>query len=75
MEVWLCLLIGFVVGVVLTIIFSVRSRRIYGTLRIDNSDPEDGPYLFLELTSDVNSIKKQKRVSFKVNAKNYLSQK
>ena len=75
MEVLLCMIIGFVMGVISTLVFSVLSRRTYGTLRVDNSDPEDGPYLFLELTTDVNSIKKRKRVSFKVNVKNYLSQK
>lgn len=44
-----------------------------GTLRIDNSDP-DGPYLFLELTTDPRIISQRKNVFLKVDTKSYISQ-
>lgn len=46
-----------------------------GTLRIDNSDPDEPPYLFLELKkeSNPNNFKNKKYVTFDVNAKNYIS--
>lgn len=49
-------------------------KKPIGTLRIDSSDP-DGPYLFLELETDPNIIKKEKHVFLKVNTKSYISQK
>lgn len=45
-----------------------------GTLRIDTSDP-DGPFMFLELSKDVNAVASKKYVVLKVNLKNYISQK
>ena len=52
-----------------------RSLKTVGTLRIDNSDPEDGPYLFLELAegSNPNNFKNRAYVTFKVNATNFIS--
>ena len=64
--------IGLISGCILGIIISRKNP--VGNLRIDNSDPEDGPYLFLELSADPNSIK-SKYVTFKVVAKNFISQK
>lgn len=49
------------------------SKKSIGTLRVDSSDP-DGPYLFLELETDPNVIKKEKYVTLKVNTKSYISQ-
>ena len=43
----IALIIGFLLGV------AVFYRRPVGNLRIDQSDPADPPYLFLELSSDV----------------------
>lgn len=50
------------------------SKKPIGTLRIDSSDP-DGPYLFLELATDPNIIKKEKYVLLKVDTRSYISQK
>lgn len=50
------------------------SKKTIGTLRIDSSDP-DGPYLFLELETDPNIIKKEKHILLKVDTKSYISQK
>ena len=46
-----------------------------GTLRVDRSDPDDAPYLFLELddSTAVNKITKSDTVSFRVRAENYIS--
>ena len=49
------------------------SKKPIGTLRIDSSDP-DGPYLFLELATDPNIIKKEKYVLLKVDTRSYISQ-
>lgn len=46
-----------------------------GVLRIDNSDPDDGPYLFLELSSESTPqvLKHKKTVTLLVKAENYIS--
>lgn len=45
-----------------------------GALKVDRSDP-DGPYIFLELYTDVNHLCKKKRVILEVDLKNCISQK
>lgn len=71
----ICLLVGLLIGALVTcLIFRIKKRTI-GTLRVDQSDPDDEPYLFLELTSNVDTIKRHKHVTFRVNVENYLSQK
>lgn len=69
----LLLLIG---GFVFGLLYDLPSRRTkkpVGTLRIDSSDP-DGPYLFLELRTDVEFVKQQKQVMVDVNIESYISQ-
>lgn len=62
--------VGVSLGVsIASIIF--RSHFI-GDLRIDNSDPDDGPYLFLELSKDIGEIYRKKYVMFKVSLKNFI---
>ena len=72
MELVIILAIGIVVGSIITRII-IRPLGI-GTLRIDTSDP-DGPFMFLELSKDVNTVASKKYVVLKVNLKNYISQK
>ncbi len=50
-------------------------RKIVGRLRIDRSDPEDGPYMFAEIFKGVGDISKMKYVTFKVCNEDYISQK
>lgn len=50
-------------------------RDSVGTLRIDSSDPDDGPYMFLELKTDPGYVMKQKQVVLDVNTESYLTQK
>ena len=68
------LLIGIMVGVLLPR-FIFREKPV-GSLRVDESDPDSGPYLFLELDrSGVDAIYKQRYVRLRVELKNYISHK
>jgi hypothetical protein len=49
--------------------------KAVGTLRVDESDPDETPYLFLELDRSINVIRKSKYVLMKVVNKNYLPRK
>ena len=59
--------------------FIVFGRRVFrsdvvGSLRVDQSDPDSGPYLFLELSHEgVDAIYKKKYVVLKVNIQDYIS--
>ena len=44
-----------------------------GTLRIDRSDPDSEPYMFLELTESLPSVMRKRYVIFRVNLENYIS--
>jgi hypothetical protein len=73
MWVGIAFIAGIVFGSVLTLaVFRVKH---IGTLRIDSSDPYEGPYMFLELRKDVGNIGRKKYVVLKVNTKSYISQK
>ena len=69
------LIIAFLAGVLVgTIIYAIAIKTAsVGTLRIDRSDPEDSPYLFLELEKSINLIASKQYVIMKVNLKNYIS--
>ena len=71
MEVLLVLL-GFIGGMVFFLM--CLAAKSIGTLRIDQSDPTEPPYLFLELDKPVESIIKEKYVLFRVSKKNFISQ-
>ena len=72
MELVIIFAIGVVIGSIITRIIN-RPLDIC-TLRIDTSDP-DGPFMFLELSKDVDSVTSKKYVILKVNLKSYISQK
>ncbi|QJU22537.1 hypothetical protein HLY09_25740 [Enterocloster bolteae] len=72
MELVIIFAIGIVVGSIITRI--VTKPLDFGTLRIDTSDP-DGPFMFLELSKDVDTVASKKYVILKVNLKSYISQK
>lgn len=46
--------------------------RPVGDLRVDHSDPVDGPHLYLELDTDVSAILHKKRVAFRVKIKDFI---
>ncbi len=65
--------VGVSLGVsIASIIF--RSHFI-GYLRIDNSDPEDGPYMFLELSKRIEDISLKNYAVLKVKLENFIPQK
>lgn len=72
MELVIILAIGIVVGSIITRM--VTKPLDFGTLRIDTSDP-DGPFMFLELSKDVDAVASKKYIILKVNLKSYISQK
>ena len=66
--------IGVIIGFLIS--YFVRKHYTIGNLRIDNSDINDGPYLFLEMNSSnggVEWISKQKYIVLKVLVKDYIS--
>ena len=76
MEIWFWGIGGLVLGLLLGLGLSAISRRKkpVGTLRVDRSDPEEAPYLFLELEQDgMDQIHKAKTVVFKVDLRSYLA--
>lgn len=73
MEVLIACMLGLIVGCVVTVI--VTRIRSIGSLRIDYSDPDDGPYLWLELTSRPANFEHKKFVMLRVKAEDYISRK
>ena len=68
------LVIGILIG--LFIERYIFQEKPIGSLRVDQSDPDSGPYLFLELDPGrANVIYKKQRVSLRVKIKNYISRK
>lgn len=65
----------FVVGVLCGFIFAIsfhKSKQI-GTLRLDNSIPDEPPYLFLELDPNgMSKINEHKTITLRVRTDNYL---
>ena len=68
----LLFLLGFMVGIVSFLVYLIV--RSVGTLRVDQSDPTEQPYLFLELVKPVESVINKKYVLFRVIKKNFISQ-
>lgn len=66
-------IVGFIAGVIVG--RRSNSQSISGTLRIDSSDPYDGPYMFLELSEDLISVSKRKHVLLDVDTESYISRK
>lgn len=65
--------VAFLLGFAVAVLFlHIKSS---GNLRIDQSDPSDQPYLFLELSEDVRSLGKKKFVTLNVRKENYISPK
>ena len=70
------LIIGLLIGIVAGGLLSRFREKPVGSLRVDESDPDSGPYLFLELDrSGADAIYKQRYVRLRVELKNYISHK
>ena len=73
MYIVIALFIGVIVGM---IIYSVVAKqKSIGCLVIDRSDPDDEPYLFLELEKSIYQFQDKKYITMKLTNKNYISQK
>lgn len=74
----LLIIVGFITGVIATYI-ALKPRIVQepiGYLRIDESDPEDGPLLFLQIPPEHNPyyLNHQKYVTLEVKVENFISQ-
>lgn len=69
-------LVAFIAGLIFggVIVYVHLRHKSSGALRMHN-DPDDGPYLFLELAEQPESVMKKKFVTFSVNPRDYVSQK
>lgn len=67
----ICVVIGVIGGVVGTLIAVLKLN--IGDLRVDQSDPYEEPYLFLELSKPVNAFRDKAYVLLRVNNSNYIS--
>lgn len=68
-------LIGGAIGIMVGLLLSrfIFKEKPIGSLRIDDSDPDSGPYLFLELDhSGADAIYKKCQVCLRVELKNYI---
>lgn len=76
MEIWFWGIGGLVLGLLLGFGLSavIKRKKPVGTLRVDRSDPDEAPYLFLELEQDgMTKIHQNKTVLFKVDLNSYLT--
>ncbi|NSI33216.1 beta-lactamase induction signal transducer protein [[Eubacterium] rectale] len=70
----ICLIVGILIGLSLSR-FIFKDKPI-GSLRVDSSDPDSGPYLFLEVDPGrMDNIYKKQYVRLRVKIKNYISHK
>lgn len=66
--------LAFIVGFITAHTNNKRHKeKPVGTLRIDQSDPIDGPHLFLELNTNPRNLLSKKQVVLDVNPESYLS--
>lgn len=68
MEVIL-ILAGVVIGIGIAMI--IFRAYFIGTLRIDKSDPNEEPYMFLELDKGIGDISSKKHIVLRVSTNNY----
>ena len=52
-----------------------KIRNSVGSIRVDTSDPEEAPYLFLELTKPMSTLFKSRYVYLKVDVRDYIPRK
>ena len=70
MEIFL-VLIGLAVGV--GIGYLIRKPKVCGYIRIDQSEPDEPPKLFLESHIGIYEMSHKKHVMYKVKVENYIS--
>lgn len=65
-------MLGALLGVSIMYMIFDRYHKPVGTLRIDNSIPEEPPYLFLEINEGAGDISKYDFVTLEVVEEDYL---
>lgn len=75
MYIVIAFVLGVIIGTIISRIFIFFKKPKYiGVLRIDRSDPDTPPYMFLEIFKDAShEIKQDQYVTFKVDFKDYIS--
>ena len=68
------IIIGIIAFIMGFIVSNIGKKKPIGTLRIDNSEPDEDPLLFLEIYTNPKNIMNEKQVLLDVNTKSYLSQ-
>lgn len=70
------IIIGCIISAIIGLVIGIKSHsKEIGTLRVDQSDPYDGPYLFLELSENPKKLLDKKYITLKVNVEDYVSHK
>lgn len=64
---------GYFIGRMLERNTQAEMMQSVGTLHVETTDP-DGPYLFLELSTDVSEVCSKEKVVLDVDTKSYISQ-
>lgn len=69
--------IPFVIGILIGSIFRGLIMHVMttGELRIDTSDPQAAPYIFLQLSEGTSALHRKKYVTLRVNWENFNPQK
>lgn len=70
----LFLTIGYIMGILVTFVFVHISMKA-GVLRIDHSDQLDGPYMFLEISKNVDFITNRRYVLLEVRREDFIPRK
>lgn len=73
MDIVIAVIIGTIVGALITLLIFTSISS--GNLRVDQSIPEDDPYLFLELTKSVSTVLKKKFVVLRVRVEDFIPHK
>ena len=67
--------IGIIVGVIVGIFCGkyIALKKTAGSLRVDQSDPNSGPYLFLELSQrGISELYRKKHIVLKIDISDYI---
>lgn len=74
---WFMIPILVILGIIIgynVAMFRIRSKT-FGAIRIDRSDPNDGPYLFLEIKQHPDALMNERFVMLEVRNENFISHK
>lgn len=67
-------LLGILSGLLIALFIKhISKEKPVGTIRIDRSDPNDTPYMFLELNVSLRELATQKEAWLKISTENYIS--